>query len=412
MIGGQNIKSMIIFNNIGLIDLKAIRVFGLHAKVHDNPLGFFGLGLKQAIAILLRTKHQITLYRGYDKYTFKTLPSSSRGKQFEFVYMDGPDGVSIELPFTLELAKTWEVWQAYRELHSNTLDEKGTVFRQSNSNPDIPTSPDQTTFVVAGDGIEAAYNMRDKIFLNTPVIASNENIEIHDGISEYVYYRGVQVAKLRNPSLYTYNMLNLLSGLSEDRTLKSSYDVDWFVSRWLQGSCTDREILENILVAGVNTFEGSMYRYAPDKEVSPFFLQVYTELREGGHAARLSSFATTAYLSVRKVLPLPAPIKLSKMQQKQLDKAIAFCLASNWSVTDYEIVVVPEAHGGLLALAEGGRIVLTAKLFDIGTKELVSALLEEYHHLKYSYKDETRDYQTFLLRQLVNAQEQIVGEPL
>lgn len=411
MMVGRNVKNMIIFNNTGLIDLKAIRVFGLHAKIHENPLGFFGLGLKQAIAILLRTNHQITLYRGYDKYTFKTLPSSSRGKDFDFVYMDGVDGSSIELPFTLELAKTWEVWQAYREFHSNTLDEKGVIFHQVDNKPYIPTSPDQTTFIVSGEGIENAYNQRDKIFLNTPVIAGNSDLEVHAGKSDYVYYRGVQVMKLQRPSLYTYNLLNLLCGLSEDRTLKSSYDIDYYASRFFQSECEDRSILETILIADSSTFEGAIYRYAADK-VSPLFLDVYRELREGGHAAALNGFATSSYLSVHKTLPLPAPIILSKIQQKQLDKAIAFCLASNWRVTDYPIVVVPQAHGGLLALAEGGRIVLTTKLFDIGTKEVVSALIEEYHHLKFGYKDETRDYQTFLLRQLVNAQEQIVGEPL
>ena len=39
----------------GQIDLENVFTFGISAKESDNPIGFFGTGLKFAIATLLRT---------------------------------------------------------------------------------------------------------------------------------------------------------------------------------------------------------------------------------------------------------------------------------------------------------------------------------------------------------------------
>ncbi|WP_204777127.1 hypothetical protein, partial [Limosilactobacillus alvi] len=78
-------------------------------------------------------------------------------------------------------------WAAFRELHSNVLDERGTTYHASSYTP----KENHTAFVVDGNEIEAAYHARDTIFLTTPVIAASESIARHNGTSEYVYYRGV-----------------------------------------------------------------------------------------------------------------------------------------------------------------------------------------------------------------------------
>lgn len=45
---------MIIFRNKGVIDPKSITTFGVSSKENPGAIGFFGTGLKYAIAILLR----------------------------------------------------------------------------------------------------------------------------------------------------------------------------------------------------------------------------------------------------------------------------------------------------------------------------------------------------------------------
>lgn len=55
---------MILFQNPGEIDLLSIASFGVSVKEGENPIGFFGTGLKYAIAVLLRTGHRITVMTG------------------------------------------------------------------------------------------------------------------------------------------------------------------------------------------------------------------------------------------------------------------------------------------------------------------------------------------------------------
>ena len=399
----------IVFSNSGLIDLRAIRTFGLSVKpLTDNPIGFFGTGLKHALAILLRTKHTVTLYRGLVTYTFKPKTMDSRGKAFDVVFMEGSDGSSVELPFTLELAKTWEVWQAYRELHSNVLDERGETYRG-----EFTPTKGQTAIVVEGDDIQRAYNERHTIFLpvtSEPMPVSTIDLEIHKGENKHVYYRGVRVGELRKPSLYTYNLKNLVSGLTEDRTMKSPSDLDWYLVRLISES-EDRDFIISTITADEGHFEHDLINYA--SKASDTFLKTYSEARETGKLGHLVSFATSLYLQVKKVLPLPAPIDLNKIQKKQLEKALTFCRAAGWEVDKWPIVVVPHMHGSnLLALAESGKIILTLSIFDMGIKTIVHALLEESLHLETGLRDHTRELQTHLFRKIICMAEQMQGEAL
>ncbi len=391
---------MIVFSTPGLIDLRAVRTFGLHAKVNDNPHGFFGTGLKHALAILLRTGHEVTLYRGLEAYPFTTRQVDSRGKGFALAYMG-----DTELPFTLELGKTWEVWQAYRELHSNTLDEKGSTHQCASFGP----TAERTTITVKGEGIETAHAVRDAIFLSSAPLHVADSIQIHSGRSSYGYYRGVRVRDLKAPSLFTYNLTNLLSGLTEDRTLKSETDLDFYATRAICAS-EDETLIEAAITAPQGTFEHDLACYA--SEASEAFFRVYARVRSAGRMVELTALANQLYLRLKKTLPLPPAIQLSRMQEKQLHRAVEFCVAAGWSVRDYPIEVIPHAHGGLLALAEDGKIVLTERLFDQGVKPLVSVLLEEWTHLKLGLRDETRALQTHLFDQLVSTKQELLGEVL
>jgi hypothetical protein len=53
----------VIFQNLGLIDLRAVQIMGLNAKESKNPIGQFGTGLKYAIAVLLRNNCSVSIFR-------------------------------------------------------------------------------------------------------------------------------------------------------------------------------------------------------------------------------------------------------------------------------------------------------------------------------------------------------------
>ena len=113
----------VIFSNPGLIDLRAITTFGVSSKENDSAIGFFGTGFKYALAILLRERQDITILRGKTKkYKFSHKTQTVRVDKFDFIYMN-----EQALNFTTDLGKTWKLWQAYRELYCNCVDEYGKV---------------------------------------------------------------------------------------------------------------------------------------------------------------------------------------------------------------------------------------------------------------------------------------------
>lgn len=393
---------MIIFSNPGLIDLRAVRTFGLNAKENDSPIGFFGTGLKYAIAVLLRTGHKLTLYRGNDRYDFASVKTASRGKDFDLVTMTG-GGEVTELPFTLELGKNWEVWQAYRELHSNVIDEGGTTVSAAGFCPE----DGHTMLIAEGEAIEMAHVDRDSIFLSSAPLFSDKDIEVHASPRQHGFYRGIRAIDFTNPSLYTYN-LKESAVLTEDRTLKDQFSINYKIAR-IMAQSTDRNYLSSVIVAPEKTHEFDMphYTFEPSAE----FVEVYCRLRKT-RIAELTSFANHIYMSSKKVMPVPVAIDMTSIQRLQLKRAVAFCKRAGWEVDSYPIIVVPHAPGGVLALASDGKIVLTAECFDRGIKTVVHALYEEWMHLKFGFKDCTREMQSHLFRQVLSLQEQILEEAL
>lgn len=112
----------VFFCNNEPIDLNAIAIMGVSVKTGDNPIGYFGTGLKFSIATLLRTGHQVVLYRNGERIEFTAEPEVIRGERFERVLMGAE-----RLGFTTQLGRNWEPWQAYRELRCNCTDEGGVI---------------------------------------------------------------------------------------------------------------------------------------------------------------------------------------------------------------------------------------------------------------------------------------------
>ena len=115
----------IFFSNPGHMDILAATTLGVNAKTNDSPIGYFGTGLKYAIATLLRHNHEIVISIGDTYYTFFSTPMKSRNKSYHLVEMRINGDERRPLGFTTDLGKNWGIREAYRELYSNMLDEEG-----------------------------------------------------------------------------------------------------------------------------------------------------------------------------------------------------------------------------------------------------------------------------------------------
>jgi len=396
------------FQNKGVIDARAYRLFGASAKSGSNPIGFFGTGLKYAIAIFLRFNCKVTLYHGLDIVEFGVADVKMRESSFKVVTatITTPGSVApevIELPYTTELGKTWKPWQALRELWCNALDEGGEMQA-------IPLEPREgyTTITVEGQAAMDAWNEREKIMITTTPQVLSQGVEVHPARGQAIYFRGIRVKDLGSPSRLTYNIVGHSVELTEDRTIKYDYWAYTLIAQAVV-NLTDEGLIRAFLTAPQGTLE-----YGLDiSEVEPGdkFMEVLESL---GFNTKGNPSAHKLWLKKRGSPLAVRDMSLTDVQQKMLEKAQAFCRYLGLSVDKYPARFTRDMEDGVLGLADRnqGCVWITERCFMMGAKQVAGTLMEELIHMEKGLYDETRALQNFLVDLVVSQYERVAGEPL
>lgn len=391
----------IVFRNKGAIDPRSITTFGVSSKESDSAIGYFGTGLKYAIAILLREGCKIDIFTGGEHLSFGTLEQRVQVDDFTFITMNDQP-----LSFTTELGKNWEPWQAIRELWCNCLDEKGEAF-SADYFDDMP-SADETLILVSGRAAVDAWALRDTMMISSAPIFSTEQVDIHPGQSDHIYYKGVRVLDLSRPSHFTYN-LKCNVELTEDRTMKHAVLAGWYVAKGI-AKIGDRSFLHRVLTAGQEWFE---HRLDFDSAVACDDFSGIVQQMARQQTSGLNQTATRcARFDSNELLDDMPRMELNKVDAARLVKAVAFAKSIGFAVDEYEIVAIENLGECVLGRAANNKIYLSKTVFMQGTKMVAGTLIEEFIHLRHGHLDETRGMQNFLFDSLVSLGEQIHGEPL
>lgn len=266
---------MITLKNKGVLDIDFIKLMGVNVKENDNAIGRFGTGLKYAIAVFIREKIDFEIYLGKNLFSFSKDSKKIRGKEFDICVMNGPHD-QIDLPFTTELGKDWELWMAYRELYTNcVLDEDGECF--NGMNKDRPLPEDGFTTINILSPIDT-----DDIFLkdreDTPIFESS-HINIYEGESEFLYYQGIRAKKLSKKSKFTYN-INFGCQLSEDRQISDMHTAGLILANCFV-KMDDRDILDVILKDDDDYFENHINYSGVYVDPSQDFIESSNEVGSG-----------------------------------------------------------------------------------------------------------------------------------
>lgn len=399
---------MIIFENPGEIDLRSISTFGISVKEGDNPIGFFGTGLKYAIAVLLRTGHRVEIHAGLQVVKFDIQKNAVRGQDFEFITMAVNDEPGAPIGFTTQLGKQWELWMAYREIACNCKDEKGEG-RYADAIPAAEVGV--TRIVVMGDEFESVFANGHLYILADEPQQKIGMTEVRNRRGHDLFYRGVRVMQLPKPGLYTYN-LNAKLDLTEDRTVKSSWEVGCRISQAVLQS-KDEDFIYGVITADNEYFESGLDFHGWGVNASPEFLRTVGEALSD-RMSKVNATAMRVWTEATKQTIAPREIGLTKVQLLSLNRALDFTAKIGFQIrAAYPIKVVESLGDGTLGLAQDGTIYIAEHVFHAGgTKMLASTLIEEYVHLRHGHKDLTRDLQNFLLDHLVSLGEEIAGEPL
>lgn len=397
---------MLSFYNPGNLDLKLLTTFGASVKESYNPIGYFGTGLKYAIASSLRHGAKVRLKTNGQRWMFRAVPEIIRGKEFQMVYMTGPNPVEgIACGFTLDLGKNWEPWMAYREFYSNALDEQGGVVQGSYHFAD---GVEGTVWEIDSAVMDRVWSERQFYFLDRDraPLYKDAAVEIYPGSSTTIFYRGIKVCAIPKPSLYTYNITGNVS-LTEDRTLQY-WTAESIIAVCL-AKCTDRAILTAVLSAHETTLEGSI-GYSEWYDPSGEFTDTVMALSK----TKFANVQGSARAMVRKrdqSKLLPEPVTLTPVETVMFKRAREFVARIGFDITE-PIVVTDTLGKSVLGMATNGTIFLSKAAFALGTKIVAGTLIEEHIHLKHDLSDESRGMQEFLLNKLVSLGEELQGSPL
>lgn len=249
----------VVFETPGLLDLRSLTLVGVSAKPNSqSPIGYFGTGLKLAIATLMRMNAEIAIHVGDKTWNVIRKDKDFRGTEYEELNLTrhytssfGFRRKDIPLPFATNYGRDWEPWMVFRELESNTRDEEGVTYLCPHD-PGPSATLTVTRIVVRHPEIEKAFEERDTIFLPGHV-ATGRGIQVVPRPSKHLYRRGVRAYDTMKPTLLTYNFLDDLE-LTEDRTIKHEGVARVYLGRFIQ-SHDDELLIEKILTAGKEYWE-------------------------------------------------------------------------------------------------------------------------------------------------------------
>jgi hypothetical protein len=258
-----------VFTTPDNLNLTAITTFGVSVKPYAHPIGQFGTGLKYAIAILLRTGHGITIQTSTERHTFSTIEQDFRNQEVSLVaicttpieydengllWEPDPAPNPVPLAYTTQLGAHWKLWQAFRELESNTRDERG----YTEILEECP-SPRQgyTQIIITGEDFAEIAHDVDSYFLPdlyaSKASTTIEVIPLEDIYStDILFNKSVRIAQLPDKTfLNTYNILSKIP-LTEDRTLAEA------------GWCTFRDELILLVLRSYDADFIRSFMTAPD----------------------------------------------------------------------------------------------------------------------------------------------------
>jgi len=413
--------------NDGEMDINALLLLGASTKRGDeSKIGYFGSGLKYAIAVFLRNKIGFEIYSGKNKITISTRKVNFRGQTFNKIYVGGK-----HTSLTTEMGVDWEPWFALREVYCNALDESSPGFTIVD---DIDPIEGKTKIYIKNDEkFKDILQNWDKYFSQKrkDIVFQVPGFTAYYGSSdEYILYRrGVQCHSQKRKCLFHYDLDNI--EINESRTLKHSIDNIWKTAE-LVARHASLDMVRRIY----DEYKDSIEETFMWREAGVIFNQNWLDVIGGRRLVRkyIAGYFVTEIRN-GSCLVLPSPLinalcnqfknkivvlgestnhgkfLVTEKEPKEIyfiDEAITFLKDSKIDI-DYDIVVGIFEDTSILGQADNNRIILSKEVFEKGKKKIVEVIYEEFIHLKYNLNDETRVMQDFLIQNLISQFEKQTG---
>jgi len=431
-------------SNKGLIDVNAFKLIGASTKKDDDTkIGFFGSGLKYAIAWLMRNGSMFKVFVGDKEIKFTTRKKKLAQHEFDVIYVNGG-----QTSLTTELGAQWEEWFAIREIYCNALDEgagRATIVEE------IAPYEDETAFYIPVTlGIKELFDHWGQYFSEARkdleyALVRDSNLEdfiakdlkfknkLFKGGDELIIYRkGIQCYRVKKKCLFHYDMD--FAEINESRVMKSMWDFEYKLVRYLK-QYASRDMIEYLLKNMHGYWEEKLdwdnasYTDFNDNWKDALKEQTIVSKEYAGHYEGKVDLTDVTQVPDLLVKQLKAQygdevhalgyvgsadnfreevVVLDPKHEYLLKDVMQFLEQVKYTV-GYPIKVCTFGQPNKLGQAADDTIWLSEKLFDLGRKEIAMTIVEENEHLVSGLKDETRAFQNHFINKYITSLEERYG---
>lgn len=419
--------------NKGEIDINSFLLIGAtNKRGNDDMIGYFGSGLKYAIAVLLKFGIPFSVFTGTKEIKITTSRKDFRGQKIDVIKINGK-----LTNMTTDMGPSWKAWFAVREIYCNAIDEG----EHNIGITDKPAGEKGKTlfFIQFGDELKHMFSNWDKYFSDKRKDLVIENklhgVKMFSGNKEdlIVYRKGIQCYYEKKSSLYHYDLSWV--DINESRVLESFWDLKFHLPKKI-AQMADSGVIKNIFDNYKDTFEGGLewhYARSFNKEwldVIDGRTLVVDEIAGHFQEEMASNPKGFLILSARMVNALRdyfgnrvtvigmsdsydsgSKLEMTTKQAEYTNDALDFLKRGGIEIKA-PIVIYEFQDEQVFGEAKNGEIRLSHKIFDMGKRVVVATILEEASHLDSGKGDKTRAFQDYLFNKLINLLEDKVGERL
>jgi len=415
-------------SNIGEIDVLSLSLLGASSKRgDDSKIGMFGSGNKYALAYLLRHGYEISIYSGTKEIKIGTENQTFREQSFDVITVNG-----VATSITTEFGKDWVLWQAIREIYCNSIDEGG-------ANMEYVAHPEpkenETHFYIKSRGEVVSFvgDFDNYFSENKQVLfeCSYGKILAKSKASSLCLYRkGIRCMESDKMSIYDYDLPHI--SIDENRLVRYSWEVPAMIWNMVY-KCTDKRVIRNVLEACNDTSMiecfSSDFSNPVESYMSVEYIEVLKELTIAPRA--LSGLISMDEIGSTTIIPskifeqaqaivtnenLPTKFKVhnsefyvelvpSPLHKATIDKAVEFFKETDYlGVIGYEVTIARFENKEIYGFADfkNQKIVVSEMCIEKGVQSVIETMIEEYIHLKYEVKDETRSFQNAAITEITN----------
>lgn len=424
-------KGHIKIQNKGEIDIQALTLLGATNKRGDNSkIGYFGSGLKYAMAVLLKYKIPIAIFAGEKEIKITTVRKDFRGEKFDVIKVNGK-----LTSLTTEMGPDWEAWFAVREIYCNALDEKDSKLGLA----DKPKGKKgYTTFFIKFapelDNLFSHWNEYFSEKRNDLICEdSMKSTRMFSGNSKkfIIYRKGIRCHISNEKCLYHYDLDWV--DINESRTIKDMWDLEYHLPSKV-AMCANAQVIKDIFDNYKDTYEGDMKWHYANRfnehwlkvingrklvklDISGFFIEDIAK----GNCLVLPNNLVSALKDYfgNKVTVLGRSdntddgkdVEPTTQQAEALNDAVAFLKKVSIEIK-HPIILHNFENVNTDGQAKDDKIFISPKTIDKGRRYLIATILEEETHLTTGHKDMTRGLQNYLFDRIIGLLADKINERL